>query len=76
MKNRRCPRCHTHYAAPARYCPSDGTPLVEVEALRAQLQEALSRTSKVLALLKQQRQQRKAVDAAMASLRKLGQFDR
>lgn len=31
MKNRRCPRCHTHYAAPARYCPSDGTPLVEVE---------------------------------------------
>jgi serine/threonine protein kinase len=31
LKNRRCPRCHNHYAAPARYCPSDGTPLVEVE---------------------------------------------
>ncbi len=30
MKNRRCPRCHNHYAAPARFCPSDGTPLVEV----------------------------------------------
>ncbi len=30
MKNRRCPRCHCHYAAPARFCPSDGTPLVEV----------------------------------------------
>jgi serine/threonine protein kinase len=30
LKNRRCPRCHSHYAAPARFCPSDGTPLVEV----------------------------------------------
>ena len=30
MSNRRCPRCHTHYAAPARFCPRDGTPLVEV----------------------------------------------
>ena len=32
MSNRRCPRCHNHYAAPARFCPSDGTPLVEVAA--------------------------------------------
>ena len=30
MSNRRCPRCHTNYAAPARFCPRDGTPLVEV----------------------------------------------
>ena len=30
MKNRRCPRCHSQYAAPARFCPTDGTPLVEV----------------------------------------------
>jgi eukaryotic-like serine/threonine-protein kinase len=30
LSNRRCPRCHTHYAAPARFCPRDGTPLVEV----------------------------------------------
>ena len=30
MKNRRCPRCQTHYAAPARFCVQDGTPLVEV----------------------------------------------
>ena len=30
MTNRRCPRCHNHYAAPARFCPRDGTPLVEV----------------------------------------------
>ena len=30
MKNRRCPRCQKHFAAPARYCTVDGTPLVEV----------------------------------------------
>ncbi len=30
MSNRRCPRCHTHYSPPARFCPRDGTPLVEV----------------------------------------------
>jgi serine/threonine-protein kinase len=32
LKNRRCPRCHGHFAAPARFCPTDGTPLVEVSA--------------------------------------------
>ncbi|HEX5387050.1 MAG TPA: protein kinase [Gemmatimonadales bacterium] len=32
MKNRRCPRCHAHYASPARFCTRDGTPLVEVDA--------------------------------------------
>lgn len=31
MKNRRCPRCHAHFAAPARFCSRDGTPLVEVD---------------------------------------------
>ena len=30
MNNRRCPRCQTHFDPPARYCPRDGTPLVEV----------------------------------------------
>jgi serine/threonine protein kinase len=30
LKNRRCPRCQKHFAAPARYCTVDGTPLVEV----------------------------------------------
>ncbi|HEU4649289.1 MAG TPA: serine/threonine-protein kinase [Gemmatimonadales bacterium] len=35
MKNRRCPRCHAHYAPPARYCTRDGTPLVEVAAAPA-----------------------------------------
>jgi len=30
LSNRRCPQCHANYAAPARFCPRDGTPLVEV----------------------------------------------
>jgi serine/threonine protein kinase len=30
LKNRRCPRCQTHYDPPARFCTKDGTPLVEV----------------------------------------------
>ena len=30
MLNRRCPRCQANYAAPARFCTRDGTPLVEV----------------------------------------------
>lgn len=29
MSNRRCPRCQSIYAAPARYCAKDGSPLVE-----------------------------------------------
>ena len=37
MSNRRCPRCHNHYAAPARFCPNDGTPLVEVAPAPAQV---------------------------------------
>jgi serine/threonine-protein kinase len=30
LNNRRCPRCQTHFDPPARFCPLDGTPLVEV----------------------------------------------
>ncbi|HUR96169.1 MAG TPA: serine/threonine-protein kinase [Gemmatimonadales bacterium] len=32
MTTRRCPRCHTTYPPPARYCVKDGSPLVEAEA--------------------------------------------
>ena len=46
MKNRRCPRCHSHFAAPARFCPTDGTPLVEVspveEAVAVERSQALT----------------------------------
>jgi serine/threonine protein kinase len=31
LSNRRCPRCQATYAAPARYCVKDGSPLVEVD---------------------------------------------
>jgi eukaryotic-like serine/threonine-protein kinase len=30
VNNRRCPRCHSNYPAPARFCVRDGSPLVEV----------------------------------------------
>ncbi len=30
MSSRRCPRCNRVYADPARFCPQDGSPLVEV----------------------------------------------
>ena len=30
MTTRRCPRCQTTYAAPARFCVKDGSPLVEI----------------------------------------------
>jgi serine/threonine protein kinase len=30
LTNRRCPRCQTTYAAPARFCVKDGSPLVEI----------------------------------------------
>jgi serine/threonine protein kinase len=32
LSTRRCPRCHTSYPPPARYCVKDGSPLVEAEA--------------------------------------------
>ena len=28
--SRRCPKCKTVYAGEARFCPKDGSPLVEV----------------------------------------------
>lgn len=30
MSSRRCPRCNRVYSDPARFCPQDGSPLVEV----------------------------------------------
>ncbi len=32
MSQRRCPKCHTVYAGDARFCPQDGTQLVDVAA--------------------------------------------
>jgi hypothetical protein len=46
-------------------------PVREAEELRAQLQSALGRTSRLIAALKQQRRESRAVRAAMASLRRL-----
>ena len=43
----------------------------EAEALRGLLADALARTTRVLAALRQHRRQAHAVQAAMASLRKL-----
>jgi hypothetical protein len=44
-------------------------PLVEAEALKAALQEALNRSTRLIAGLRQFRKQHKAVASAMASLR-------
>jgi hypothetical protein len=44
-------------------------PLVEADALKAALQEALIRSGRLLAGLKQFRRQHKAVASAMASLK-------
>jgi eukaryotic-like serine/threonine-protein kinase len=35
LSTRRCPRCQTSYAVPARYCVKDGSPLVDVEPAAA-----------------------------------------
>ena len=35
MSSRRCPRCNRVYADPARFCPQDGSPLVEVSGTAA-----------------------------------------
>jgi hypothetical protein len=45
--------------------------LAEAEALRGQLQSALTRTARLIAALKQQRRESRAVKAAMASMRRL-----
>ena len=44
-------------------------PLMEAEALKVALQEALNRSSRLIAGLRQFRRQHKAVASAMASLR-------
>jgi hypothetical protein len=48
-------------------------PIAEAEALRLQLQEALSRTSRLITALKQQRRQGRIVKTAIDSLRRLQQ---
>jgi serine/threonine-protein kinase len=35
LSNRRCPRCQTTYAAPARFCVKDGSLLVESDGVKA-----------------------------------------
>jgi hypothetical protein len=49
--------------------------LAEAEALRGMFQEALGRTSRLIAALRQQRRQERAMRSAMNSLRRLQQFD-
>ncbi len=45
MSSRRCPRCNRVYSDPARFCPQDGSPLVEVSgATPAQATSAGLRT--------------------------------
>jgi hypothetical protein len=46
-------------------------PVAEAEALRGLLQQSLTRLGRLLAALKQQKRQAKAVEAAMQSLRRL-----
>jgi hypothetical protein len=61
-------------AAPSPEPANAGTPLdlvSEAEAVRALLAEAQARVGRLLAALKQQRKQSRAVRAAVASLRQL-----
>jgi hypothetical protein len=53
--------------------PTDA--IQEAEELRRQLQEALARTSRLIASLRQQKKQERAVKSAVASLRKLRELD-
>ena len=46
-------------------------PIAEAEELRVALQAALTRTSRLIAALKQQRRQSRVVESALASLRRL-----
>ena len=48
-------------------------PISEAEELRVALQTALTRTSRLIAALKQQRRQSRVVETALASLRRLQQ---
>ena len=51
-------------------------PIAESELLRTQLQDAIARTGKLIAILKHQRRENRAVQAAMESLRRLRPIDR
>ena len=46
-------------------------PIAEAEELRVALQSALTRTSRLISALKQQRRQSRVVETALASLRRL-----
>jgi hypothetical protein len=75
-ESERTPPMPTHDDRNGRAPPQGGEAdaLAEAEALRLQLQEALARTSRLIAALRQQRRQGRAVQAAVASLRKLEQL--
>jgi eukaryotic-like serine/threonine-protein kinase len=45
LSNRRCPRCQSTYAAPARFCVKDGSLLVESDAPPPELSPAPARAS-------------------------------
>jgi hypothetical protein len=51
-------------------------PLAEAEALRASLQDALSHADRLVAALKQQRRNHRAVEAAVAALGRLRDLGR
>lgn len=55
--------------------PDPADALAEAEVLRQQLQDALARTSRLIQALRQHRRQDRAVKAAVASLRKLGELE-
>jgi hypothetical protein len=66
---------HPDRTRPIEAPGSLGDVLAEAEALRDVLHDAFSRTSRLVAVLKLQRRQTKAVAQAMASLKQL-QLDR
>jgi hypothetical protein len=51
-------------------------PLAEAELLRTQLHEAFLQAGKLMSILKHQRRENRAVQAAMESLRRLRPLDR
>jgi hypothetical protein len=65
------------YFRAARESPGEQPDLInEAEELRVQSQNALARTSRLIAALKQQRRQSRVVEAALSSLRRLQQDHR
>lgn len=57
-----------HDKQPSR--PEPPEPVAEAEALRKQLGQALARTIRLIALLKRHRKESRAVQAALAALRR------